>query len=99
MTTSAAGTPRARRVRADSAPRIVAGSLFVAAIVVVSAVAAWPIYRSAWFLLLVTVAAVVAAGIAVAARVRRWDGWMTAVAVAGGFLGTRVPVALPSRSH
>lgn len=97
MTASASRTPRARRERSDSVPRIVAGSLFVAAIVAISAVAAWPIYRSAWFLLLVTVAAVVAAGIAVAARVRRWDGWMTALAVAVAFFVIGVPLAVPSR--
>ncbi|QIG38602.1 transglutaminase domain-containing protein [Microbacterium sp. 4R-513] len=86
-----------RRERPDAVPRLVAGSLFVAAIVVIAAVAAWPIYRSGWFLLLVGVSAVVAAGLAVVARLRRWDGWMTTASVAAAFFVLGVPLAVPSR--
>jgi len=97
MTEPAVTPDRARRELSDSAPRVIAGSLFVAALVVISAVAAWPIYRSAWFLLLVAAAAVIAAGIAVVSRVRRWDGWMTAGTVAAAFFVVGVPLAVPSR--
>ncbi|TDN90603.1 transglutaminase domain-containing protein [Microbacterium sp. BK668] len=86
-----------RRERSPSRPRLVAGSLFVAAVVAVAAAAAWPIYRSGWFLLLVVVSAAVAAGLAVVARVRRWDGWMTGAALGAAFFLFGVPLAVPSR--
>lgn len=88
---------RPRRERSDSMPRLVAGSLFVAAIIAIAAVAAWPIYRSSWFLLLVGVSALIAAAIAVVARIRHWGGWMTAGAVAAAFFVIGVPLAVPSR--
>lgn len=78
-------------------PRIAIGAVFAAAIVVVAAAAAWPIYRSGSFLLLVAVAALVAAGIATAARLRRWDGWIVAGALALAVLVLGVPLAVPSR--
>lgn len=91
--------------RADAAPSrfrwrpsIVAGSLFTVAIVATSAVAAWPIYRSSSFLLLVAVASIVAAGIATAARLRRWSGWLVASVVFGAFVLVGVPLAVPSRA-
>ncbi|WP_439591818.1 transglutaminase domain-containing protein [Microbacterium sp.] len=77
--------------------RIVAGSLFAFAIVVVSAVAAWPIYASSSFLLLVIIATIVAFAIATAARLRGWGGWRVAAALGGSFLVLGVPLAVPSR--
>lgn len=97
MTENLTGAGRRQRQPSEAAPRIVAGSLYVAAIVATAAVAAWPIYRSGWFLLLVGVSVVVAAGLAVVAFVRRWDGWMTAAAVAAAFLLFGVPLAVPAR--
>ena len=44
--------------------RIVAGSLYVAVVVVLAAVAAWPIYRSGAFLVLVVVASALGAAVA-----------------------------------
>lgn len=88
---------RDRANRSDAAPRLVAGAIFVAAIVAVAAIAAWPIYRSGWFLLLVAVASVLAGGIAVVAQVRRWSPWATAAAVAVAFILAGVPLAVPSR--
>ncbi len=91
--------------RADAAPprlrwqpSIVAGSLFTIAIVTTSAVAAWPIYRSSSFLILVVAASLLAAGIATVARLRRWSGWLVACVVLGTFLVVGVPLAVPSRA-
>ncbi|MET0813321.1 MAG: transglutaminase-like domain-containing protein [Microbacterium sp.] len=86
---------RGRRWRI--APRILAGSVFAGAIVVVSAVAAWPIYASSSFLLLVVVATIAAVAIAVVARWRRWGGWRVAAALGGAYLVLGVPLAVPSR--
>ena len=66
-------------------PRIVAGSLFMGAVVAIAAIAAWPIYRDWTFLLLVGVSALVAAGIATLAWRRGWGGWAVA-----GLLAARV---------
>ncbi|WP_137844134.1 transglutaminase domain-containing protein [Microbacterium sp. 2FI] len=78
-------------------PRIVVGSAFAAVIVVIAAVAAWPIYRSWHFVLLVGVAAVVATAIAVVSWRLRWSAWISAAAVAVAFLLLGVPLAVPSR--
>jgi len=83
------------------APRVVAriwiGAAFAVVIAAVSAVAAWPIYRSGGFALLVVVATLVGAGIAAAAWWRRWRGWAVAGALAGAVLLLGVPLAVPSR--
>ena len=86
-----------RRRRTAATRRIVTGTLFTAAIVVIAAIAAWPVYREGWFLLLVGVSTVVAAGIAVLVKLRGWGGWMTAAALAVAFLLLGVPLAVPSR--
>ena len=78
-------------------PRIVAGSLFLVAVVVIAAVAAWPIYRSGSFLLLVVVAPVVAAGTAALAWLHRWRAWRVAAVLAGAVLVLGVPLAVPAR--
>ena len=77
--------------------RIVAGSLYVAVVVVLAAVAAWPIYRSGAFLVLVVVSS--ALGAAVAALVtfvpafRRAGGWTTVGLLAAALLVAGVPLA------
>ncbi|MDW4573858.1 transglutaminase-like domain-containing protein [Microbacterium sp. M3] len=78
-------------------PRILAGALFALAVVAVAAVAAWPVYRSESFLLLVAVGALVGGGIAVASWLRRWNGWIVAGALAAAVLVLGVPLAVPSR--
>lgn len=78
-------------------PRVLAGSVFALIIVVLAAIAAWPIYRSWSLALLVAAGAAIAAGIAVIAWRRRWPGWLTAGAVAVAFLVAGVPLAVPSR--
>jgi len=79
------------------APQIVAGSLFVGAVVVIAAIAAWPIYRDASFLLLVAVATAVAAVIAWWAWRRNWGGWLVTASLAIAFVVLGVPLAVPSR--
>uniref|UniRef100_UPI0033C13E00 transglutaminase domain-containing protein n=1 Tax=Microbacterium sp. NPDC019599 TaxID=3154690 RepID=UPI0033C13E00 len=92
------GRDEAARIRrASSRRRVIAGTLFTAAIVGIAAVAAWPVYRSPWFLLLVGVSTIVAAGIAVLAHMRHWGGWMTTAALAVAFLLFGIPLAVPSR--
>ena len=87
----------ARRGRNAAGRRVAAGTLFAAAIVAIATIAAWPVYRAPWFLLLVGVATVVAAGIAVLVHLRRWGGWMTAAALGVAFLLFGIPLAVPSR--
>ena len=78
-------------------PRIVVGSVFATVVVIVSAIAAWPIYRAWALVLLISVSVAVAAVIAAIAWRRRWGGWLTAGVVAGAFLVLGVPLAVPSR--
>lgn len=79
------------------APRIWVGAAFAVVIVTVSAVAAWPIYRSASFALLVAAGTLVGGGIAAVARWRRWNGWIATAALAAAMLVLGVPLAVPSR--
>lgn len=88
---------RQRTARTRIPARIWVGSGFVAAVVVIAAFAAWPIYRSDSFLLLVVVTALVGAGIAVIAHARSWSAWLVAAALAGAGLLLGVPLAVPSR--
>ena len=90
-----AGAPRAGRFR--FVPRIAVGAAFALVIVAVAAVAAWPIYHSASFVLLVAVGSVVGAGIAIAAWLWRWNGWIVSGALAAAVLLLGVPLAVPSR--
>ncbi|WP_375385802.1 transglutaminase domain-containing protein [uncultured Microbacterium sp.] len=83
--------------REDSRRIVTAGSLYVGTMVVLAAVAAWPIYRSGAFLLLVIVSTVVAAALAALGRWRRWSGWASAASVAGAVVVLGVPLAVPSR--
>ncbi|BDV29700.1 transglutaminase-like domain-containing protein [Microbacterium terricola] len=78
-------------------PRVVAGSLFVALTVLTAAVAAWPIYRSWWFVLLVGVATIVAVAIAAFAWWRRWAIWRVLLVVTVAFFVLGIPLAVPSR--
>lgn len=77
--------------------RIVAGGLYTAVCAVLAAVAAWPVYSAASFLLLVAVSVPVAAAAVAASIWRRWGGWVTAALVAGAFTVLAVPLAVPSR--
>lgn len=90
-----AGLPREGHPLVSS--RIVAGSVFAGAVVIIAAVAAWPVYRSWQFPLLVAVSAGVAAAIATLARLRRWGAWAVTGLLAGAILLLGVPLAVPSR--
>ncbi|MET0780772.1 MAG: transglutaminase domain-containing protein [Microbacterium sp.] len=77
--------------------RIVAGFVFLGAVVAIAALAAWPIYRDWSFLLLVGVAALVAAAIAALTWIRRWGGRQVAGLLVLAFFVLGVPLAVPSR--
>lgn len=87
---------RVRRAPERVAP-LIAGSVYVAVAVVVAAVAAWPVYASLSYVVLVVVASLAGAGIAVLATLRRWGGWLVTALLAGVFLLFSVPLAVPSR--
>ncbi|WP_322410126.1 DUF3488 and transglutaminase-like domain-containing protein [Microbacterium invictum] len=86
-----------REDRSTDLPRLIAGGVFTLLMVLIAAVAAWPVYRSTSFILLVAVAASLAAGIAVLAQLRRWSGWLVAALLAGAFVVVGVPLAVPAR--
>ena len=77
--------------------RITAGSLYVGVVVVLAALAAWPIYRSGAFVLLVVVAALLGAAIAAYVQWRRAGAWAAAALLAATFVVVGVPLAVPSR--
>lgn len=80
-----------------AAARVISGSVYVAVGVTIAALAAWPIYRSMAFVLLVLVAVAAAAVIAAVATVRRWNGWVVAAALTASFVLLAVPLAVPGR--
>ena len=86
--------PAARR---GLPPRVLAGSAFALVIVVVAAAAAWPIYRTSAFVLLVAVSVSVATVVAFAARAFAWSGWTVSGVLAGVVLVAGIPLAVPSR--
>jgi Transglutaminase-like superfamily/TgpA N-terminal domain len=77
--------------------RMVAGSIYVAVVVILAALAAWPIYRSASVVILVVVAALVSGGIASLAWRRSWGAGPIALALGGAVFVLGVPLAVPSR--
>ncbi|WP_424446512.1 transglutaminase domain-containing protein [Microbacterium sp. CH-015] len=77
--------------------KVLAGAIYVAVAVVLAAVAAWPIYRSLSFVVLVAAASLIGAGIAVLVRWRQWNGWAAAGLVTAAVLLVGVPLAVPSR--
>ncbi len=77
--------------------RIVVGSGFTLAVAVIAALAAWPIYRTGAYVLLVVVATLVGAAIAAIAHARRWSAWLVAAALAGAIALLGVPLAVPTR--
>ncbi|MGL4256007.1 MAG: transglutaminase, partial [Microbacterium sp.] len=94
-TTTDAASPTDSPPRVE--PQVIAGAVFAVVIVVIAAVAAWPIYRS-WHLgLLAGTSALVAGAIAVAAHRFRWSGWLVTGTLAAAFLILGVPLAVPSR--
>ncbi|MCR2763226.1 transglutaminase-like domain-containing protein [Microbacterium sp. zg.B48] len=97
MTGIATASARPAQNSPHPVPRIVAGSLFVGVVVALAAVAAWPIYRDAPFLLLAGVGATVGAGIAAVAWRYSWRGWPVTGALLIALFVLGVPLAVPSR--
>ncbi|WP_022878287.1 transglutaminase domain-containing protein [Microbacterium sp. B19] len=93
-----ASTRRRRATDPALRSRAIAAGLYTAVSALLAAVAAWPVYASPAFVVLVAVAVPVAAGAVVLARWRRWSGWITAAVVAGAFTVLAVPLAVPSRA-
>ncbi|WP_191966662.1 transglutaminase domain-containing protein [Microbacterium testaceum] len=95
---SGPATPRtgARR-RETSLPRYAAAGIYAVVSVVLAAVAAWPVYASGSFLLLVAVSVVVAGALVGVVTWRRWSGWILAAGLLGAFALLAVPLAVPSR--
>ncbi len=58
---------------------ILVGSLYVAVMVALAGLAAWPIYANAWFILTIAVSAAVGAGIAILSLLVKWNGWLIAL--------------------
>ncbi|MDU0325788.1 transglutaminase domain-containing protein [Microbacterium sp. KSW2-21] len=77
--------------------RWVAASAYTAVSVALAAVAAWPVYASGSFLLLVLVSSLVATAVVALAAWRRGGGWVLAAGLVGAFAVLAVPLAVPSR--
>ena len=91
---------RSTRARRDRAPFdwqfIGINAAALLALVVVAAIAAWPIYASASYVILVIVSVVLAIGIAVAGLLRGFS-WLTiALITLGTYLIVGVPLAVPT---
>lgn len=65
-------------------------------VIAVGAVAAWPIYRSAAFVVLVVVATAAGHALAAAGLRWRWNGWWLAAATIGAYVVLGLPLAAPS---
>lgn len=78
--------------------RLVAGAVYAALAVALAAVAAWPIYRSLPFLVLVAAASVLGAAVAALVAWRRWSGWAAAGLLAAVTIVVGVPLAVPGRT-
>ncbi len=74
-----------------------AGAVYTAVSVILAALAAWPVYASGAFLVLVVVAAAAATGVVAVVSWRRWGGWALTGALAIAFAVLSVPLAVPSR--
>ena len=77
--------------------RLLAGALYTAVTVALAAVAAWPVYASGAFLVLVAAATVTASLVVSLVTWRRWDGWATTASTVVAFVVLCVPFAVPSR--
>lgn len=91
-----AGSVAARLRELTATPTLIALG-YVAAMTVVAGFAAWPIYRDGRFVVVVAVGFAVALGLAVAARVWRWAGWLTALGAVAAVFVLGVAFAVPGR--
>lgn len=79
------------------AAHVVAGTIYVVAMVAVAAIAAWPVYGSVRFITLVVLAVIAAFSIAVAHRMLRLAWWVTGLVTLLAFLVLGVLLAVPAR--
>ncbi|MFJ6651276.1 transglutaminase domain-containing protein [Microbacterium sp. NPDC091313] len=77
--------------------RMLGGVAFTAVLVVVAAVAAWPIYRGPAFVIVAVVGALLGAAVAAVVTWRRWGAGIAGLLLIGVFTLTAVPLAVPSR--
>lgn len=90
------GRTRVRRTAARSPLAFLATqALLLDLVILAGAAAAWTIYRSVSFVVLVAVALVAAHAIAYAGLRWRWSGWWVALATLGAYFVLGLPVAAP----
>lgn len=77
--------------------RVVVGTLYVLAMALVAAVAAWPIYRSGEYVAVAAAGTLLGVAIALAAALLRWRGWLTALVTAAALLVSGVVLAVPAQ--
>ena len=77
------------------ATRFLAGTGYAAAMAVVAAIAAWPIYADLRFGMLAVASVTVAVAIAVASAVWEWRGWLVCVVALGAFVVLGLTLAVP----
>ena len=68
---------------------------YVALGIAIATAAAWPIYQTPRLVLVAAVAGTCAMAIAFLSAWRRWSWWVTALAVAAGYVVLAVPLAIP----
>ena len=74
---------------------ILLGSVYVAAMVALAGLAAWPIYANVWFIVVVAVSALVGAGIAVLSLLVKWNGWLITLLLIGASYAVAVTMGIP----
>ena len=74
---------------------ILVGSLYVTAMVALAGLAAWPIYATPWYIVVVAASALVGAGIAVLSLLVKWNGWLITLLLLAACLALAVTLAVP----
>ncbi|MBV0894034.1 transglutaminase domain-containing protein [Microbacterium sp. NC79] len=74
---------------------MIIGSAYVAVMVALAGVAAWPIYASAWYVLAIAVSALVGAGIAVLSMLVKWNGWLITLILLSASFAVAVTLGVP----
>jgi len=86
---------QARGFAALRTPHIATGTAYAVAMAAVAALAAWPVYGDARFLLVAGIGVVVALLISAAATVWRWAGWLTTVVAVAAVAVVGLVLAVP----
>ena len=93
----AAGSP-SRAGTVEWRGRYVAGTAYVIVMILLAAIAAWPIYRDPAFVMVVGAGSLLGAALAVLIARRGWSGWATAGLLALTLLIVGVPLGVPGRT-